>query len=52
MNVPMKTPQDQIQELRKLVADALESLDQVVRGLHTLEQRLAGEASSGPGPGR
>jgi hypothetical protein len=50
MNVPTKTPQHQIQELRKLVDDARETLDQVVRGLDSLERRLAGEASSGSAP--
>jgi tetrahydromethanopterin S-methyltransferase subunit B len=50
MNVPMKTTQDQIQELHKLVDDALEALDQVARGLTSLERRLAGEASVGPSP--
>lgn len=49
MTPPMKTPQDQVQELHKLVTDAVEKLDQVVRGLHSLEQRLARCASSEPG---
>jgi uncharacterized coiled-coil protein SlyX len=48
MSGPEKTPQDQITELRKLVVDAEEKLDQVLRGLRSLEERLANEASSEP----
>ena len=52
MNGSTKSLQDQIQELHKLVDDALEKLDQVVRGLDSLEQRVvreeAGEAAARP----
>ena len=35
-----KTSADQIGEIRKLVEDAQEKLDQMTRALRTLEQRL------------
>jgi hypothetical protein len=35
-----KTSADQIGEIRKLVEDAQEKLDQVTRALRTLEERL------------
>jgi hypothetical protein len=35
-----KTPAEQVSEIRKLVADAQDKLDQVVRALRTLEDRL------------
>jgi hypothetical protein len=40
-----KTPADQVGEIAKLVADAQEKLDQVVRALRTLEDRLARDSS-------
>jgi hypothetical protein len=43
-----KTPQDQIKELQKLVTDATDKLDQVLRGLDSLKGRLVGEASDEP----
>jgi hypothetical protein len=35
-----KTTADQVEEIRKLVQDAQEKLDQVTRALRTLEDRL------------
>jgi hypothetical protein len=48
MTEPSKTPQDQINELRKLVTDATEKLDQVLRGLDSLEGRLVDKTSDEP----
>jgi hypothetical protein len=48
MTAPSKTLQDQINELHKLVTDATEKLDQVLRGLDSLEGRLVDEASDEP----
>jgi hypothetical protein len=52
MEASVKTTQEQVRELHKLVADAGEKLDQVRRGLRFLEERLAEEASGGAGDGR
>jgi hypothetical protein len=40
MNDEAKTSADQVAEIRKLVQDAQEKLDQVTRALRTLENRL------------
>jgi hypothetical protein len=37
---PTKSPEDQLRELHKLVADARDSLAQVSRGLDALRERL------------
>jgi uncharacterized coiled-coil protein SlyX len=37
---PSKSPEDQVRELEKLVADARDSLAQVSRGLDALRDRL------------
>jgi hypothetical protein len=50
MTDPSKTVADQVAEIRKLVQDAQDKLDQVARALRTLEARVR-EASAGePGP--
>jgi hypothetical protein len=41
MGEPVKTLADQARELGKLVTDAQAKLDQVVRGLESLEGRVA-----------
>jgi hypothetical protein len=40
MTDQLKTQADQIGEIKKLVEDAQERLDQVVRALRTLENRI------------
>ena len=42
-----KTTADQVREITKLVADAQDKLDQVVRALRTLEDRPSQEDRSG-----
>jgi hypothetical protein len=44
---PLKTTTEQVTEIRKLVADAQGKLDQVVRALRTLEDRLRDEPDGG-----
>ncbi len=39
-----KTQADQVGEITKLVEDAQDKLDQVVRALHTLQERFKGES--------
>ena len=46
MDDHMKSASDQVREIRKLVADAQEKLDQVVLALRTLEFRLEDEEQS------
>jgi hypothetical protein len=51
----VKTQRDQIREIHKLVDDAVEKLEQVLRGLRALDERLADETSgsgkpAAPGP--
>ncbi len=40
-----KSPADQVGEISKLVRDAQDKLDQVVRALRSLEQRIDRDAS-------
>lgn len=44
---PAKSPEDQVEEIHKLVADAQEKLDQVSRALRSLGERLGSERHSG-----
>jgi isoaspartyl peptidase/L-asparaginase-like protein (Ntn-hydrolase superfamily) len=44
---PLKTTAEQVTEITKLVEDAQGKLDQVVRALRTLEDRLRDDAGSG-----
>jgi hypothetical protein len=44
---PLKTTAEQVTEITKLVADAQGKLDQVVRALRTLEDRLHDESDGG-----
>jgi ABC-type transporter Mla subunit MlaD len=43
-----KTAADQLGEIRKLVQDAQEKLDQVTRALRTLQDRFEQVAAAGP----
>jgi hypothetical protein len=43
-----KTSADQVGEIRKLVQDAQEKLDQVTRALRTLEDRLERDVTERP----
>jgi hypothetical protein len=43
-----KSPADQIGEIGKLVRDAQDKLDQVVRALRSLEQRIDRDESGRP----
>jgi hypothetical protein len=43
-----KSPTDQVGEIKKLVEDAQDTLDQVARALRTLEDRLKGERAGRP----
>ena len=43
-----KTPTDQVGEIKKLVEDAQDKLDQVTRALRTLEDRLERERDGYP----
>lgn len=43
-----KSPADQVGEISKLVRDAQDKLDQVVRALRSLEQRIDRDESGRP----
>lgn len=43
MDESAKSAADQVSEIAKLIADAQDKLDQAVRALQSLRQRLAGE---------
>ena len=48
MSDEAKTSADQVGEIRKLVQDAQDKLDQVTRALRTLEDRLERDQASRP----
>jgi methyl-accepting chemotaxis protein len=48
MSEQAKTSADQVGEIRKLVQDAQEKLDQVSRALRTLEDRIERDQGSRP----
>ena len=49
MSDEAKTAADQVGEIRKLVQDAQDKLDQVARALRTLQERLSPEDLPEPG---
>jgi hypothetical protein len=50
MNEQAKSLANQVSEITKLVNDAQDTLDQVLRALSTLQARVAADALVGPEP--